>query len=330
MAPNPVNPDLGVRVCGVEERNVFGSGSLRLAAFTAGAVGGLSGAAYGLLQQQSRQARRVIGFPEGAPPSADGVYLPDGSGPYADHPAPALEFAVLGDSSAAGMGVDVAGELPGVLLAIGLAEETGRAVRLRTHAVVGATTRDLANQVDRAIRLAPELVLVIIGANDVTDRILVRTSAELLAASVRTLRAAGGGVVVGTCPDLGAIRPIPQPLRTIARNWSLALGRAQRIATTNAGGHPVPLADLLSPEFLTRADTMFSRDNFHPSAAGYAAAVDILLPALCQEAGVWGGPLPVPPVRSATAEARRPTTRAVDRLNQTIRRRQWFGGRIVP
>lgn len=310
---------------------MVGSGSFRMAALAAGAVGGLSGAAYGLLQQQSRQARRTIGAPDLAPPCADGVYLPDGSGPHADSAEQPLAFAVLGDSSAAGLGVDDPAQLPGVLSAIGLAEETGRPVRLNTHAVVGATSRDLAAQVQLATRVGhPDLVLVIIGVNDVTDRIQVHTSAELLAGAVRELRAAGSRVVVGTCPDLGAIRPIPQPLRAFARSWSLALGKAQRLAADGAGGHAVPLADLLSPEFLTRASEMFSRDNFHPSAAGYAAAVDVLLPALCQEAGVWGGPLPVPPIRSAAADARRPTSRVVARLNQAIQHKQWLGWKISP
>lgn len=293
-----------------------------MAALTAGALGGLSGAAYGLLQQQSRQARRTIGMPEIEPPCADGVYLPDASGPQHSAENP-LVFAVLGDSSAAGVGVDNARELPGVLLAIALAEETGSPVRLLTHAVAGATSRDLPAQVVAATRLGcPDLVLIIIGANDVSDRIEVRTSAALLATAVRSLRSAGSRVVVGTCPDLGAVRPIPQPLRAIARSWSLALGRSQRVATAQAGGHPVPLADLLSPEFLTRANELFSRDNYHPSAAGYAAAVAVLLPALCQEAGVWGGPLPAAPTRSAAADARRPTSRAVARLNQLLHRQR--------
>lgn len=292
-----------------------------MAALAAGALGGLSGAVYGLLQQQTRQAQRTIGAPEAEPPCADGVYLPDGSGPFATSEQAPLTFAVLGDSSAAGVGVDGPEQLPGVLLAVALAEETGRPMRLSTHAVVGATTRALPAQVAAATRSgAPDLVLVIIGANDVSDRIDVRTSAALLADAVAALRAAGSRVVVGTCPDLGAVRPIPQPLRSIARSWSLALGRAQRAATARAGGHPVPLADLLSPEFLTRANEMFSRDNFHPSAAGYAAAAAVLLPALCQEAGVWGGPLPAPPVRSAAADARRPANRVVAWLNTLLHR----------
>ena len=84
--------------------------AFRLALLAAGTAGGLSGAAYGLLTGQSHYARRVIGTPTVEPLRADGIHLPDGTGPVprAELPADAepLEFAMLGDSSAAGLGVE--------------------------------------------------------------------------------------------------------------------------------------------------------------------------------------------------------------------------------
>lgn len=262
---------------------------VRTAAVAAGAVGGITGAAYGLLTEQSRRARIVIGVPAHPPLNADGVYLPDGTGPWPAESAPdPLRFGVLGDSSAAGLGVDTPEQLPGTLLARGLAEESGRPVLLTTYAISGSTTRDLPRQVDRALADPPSVTLTIVGANDVTDRITVRVAAALLGVEVARLRAAGVAVVVGTCPDLGAIRPIPQPLRAVARTWSLLLARAQRAAVQRAGGIPVALADLLSPEFVARPDELFSADRFHPNAAGYDAAASILLAPVCVAAGVGG------------------------------------------
>ena len=104
---------------------------------------------------------------------------------------------------------------------------------------------------------------------------------------MRRLTAAGTAVVVGTCPDLAIIRPIPQPLRSVASNWSLALARAQRAEVRDAGGRVVPLADLLAKEFLARPDELFSDDRFHPSGLGYDLAAGVLLAPLCAEAGVW-------------------------------------------
>ncbi|HEX3588996.1 MAG TPA: SGNH/GDSL hydrolase family protein [Pseudonocardiaceae bacterium] len=267
---------------------MIGYRGFRTAAVVAGAVGGLSGAAYGLLTEQAKQARTVIGRPEAAPLNADGVYLPDRTGPHPFGTGPdPLRFGVVGDSSAAGLGVDLPHQLPGTLLAAGLAEEADRPVLLTTYAISGSTTRDLPDQVDRALADPPTVALVIIGANDVTDRLSVRDSARLLGVQLERLCQAGVNVVVGTCPDLGAIRPIPWPLRSVAQGWSLLLARAQRAAVERAGCVPVSLAALLSPEFFARPDDLFSPDKFHPNAAGYEAAAAVLLAPVCSAAGVW-------------------------------------------
>jgi lysophospholipase L1-like esterase len=261
---------------------------LRTAAVVAGAVGGLSSAAYGLLMAQSERARIVIGEPESPPFNADGVYLPDGSGPHAPGVGvDPLRFAVLGDSSAAGLGVDEAAQVPGVLLAKAMAEEAGRAVLLTTYAISGATTPELAGQVDLALAQPPAVALVIIGANDVSELLSIRDSARLLGVQLSRLREGGAAVVMGTCPNLGTIRPIPQPLRRLTGIWSLMLAGAQRRAVLRAECTPVVLAELLSPEFFARPDDLFSADRFHPNAAGYEAAAAILLAPLCVAAGVW-------------------------------------------
>jgi lysophospholipase L1-like esterase len=295
---------------------------LRFIALAAGTLGGVYGAAYGLLTGQARRAERIIGPPVAPPHLADGVYLPDGSGPVP--PAEedgALRFAMFGDSMAAGLGVDGPDQLPAVVLARGLAEEAGRPVRLDTYAVVGAATRDLPAQVEQALLNPPEVAVIIVGANDVTTLTTVPDAVAGLERVILTLMDTGCGVVIGTCPDLGVIRPIAQPLKSIARTWSLLLARAQRKMAVRIGAIPVPLADLLAPEFLARPREFFSPDQFHPSSIGYEAAASVLLPALCTVAGVWtGGPLPRLPVRSAVAESRRPTARFIARLNLRLGR----------
>ncbi|WP_424184289.1 GDSL-type esterase/lipase family protein [Actinokineospora sp. G85] len=131
------------------------------------------------------------------------------------------------------------------------------------------------------------MAVIIVGGNDVTARLSIPTSAALLATQARRLLAAGTAVVVGTCPDLGAIMPIPQPLRTVARRWSLALARAQARELSRTEAASVPLAALLSPHFLSRPQDLFSADRFHPNGAGYALAAGVLLSSVCTAAGVW-------------------------------------------
>jgi lysophospholipase L1-like esterase len=258
-----------------------GARAIKALIFTAGSVGGLSGAAYGLLNGQSKRARTIIGTPRELPLNADGTYLPDGTGPFLPSHGDALSFAILGDSLAAGLGAESPDLLPGVRLARGLADEVGRPVRLLTHAISGSRTTDLEAQVDRALIDPPDLALVIIGGNDVTSKTSIGMSASLLGRQVVRLMATGTTVVVGTCPDLGIICPIPQPLRTIASRYSLSLARAQRRVLDQIGTQAVSLAALLSPEFLARPDELFSADRFHPNGKGYEFAANVLLAPLC-------------------------------------------------
>jgi hypothetical protein len=98
--------------------------------------------------------------------------------------------------------------------------------------------------------------------------------------SVRRLRAAGCKVVVGTCPDIGAVQPIKPPLRWLARKWSRDLAAGQTIAVVEAGGRTVSIGNLLGPMFEADPVRMFSADHFHPSAEGYARAAAVVLPTL--------------------------------------------------
>lgn len=287
-------------------------------------AGTLSWAAYKHLMGQAAAARGVIGRTTAKPPEADGLYsagcdAPEQwrSGMNAD-----IHLMVFGDSTAAGMGCDTADEVPGVRVARGLAEETDKRIRLSTKAIPGATSKGLAGQVDAMFVAGPppDAALIIVGANDVTKKLSVNRSAERLGDAVDRLRRSGAVVVVGTCPDLGVVTAIPQPLRAVVRTWGHRLADAQREATLLAGGHPVPLADLLAPEFLAAPERMFSADRFHPSAAGYELAAQQLLPVLAEALGEWtGGPLPTLPTVSETAESRRVAAKVTRVANRYLR-----------
>ncbi len=289
----------------------------RLAAAAAYGGGGLSlaGASlYGLLRTEAILARRQIGNADGTPPDATGWY---GHG----RPAPALTLVLLGDSSAAGYGVQAVAETPGAHLASGLAEGAERRVHLLSYAFVGAQTRDLAQQIDAALEVGPDVAVILVGANDVTHSRLPSESVRLLADGVRRLRDADVEVVVGTCPDLGTIEPIMPPLRQIARLWSRRLAAAQTIAVVEAGGRTVSLGSVLGPEFEATPALLFGPDRFHPSAAGYSSLASVLLPSVLAAVGVIPFEELVPeafrgetvlPVAQAAVEASRVTGTEVD------------------
>ena len=247
------------------------------AAYGGGGLGALGAVLYGVLYSQAKQAHRTVGAPRSVPPDGDGLW---GHGP-----GEPIRLAVLGDSGAAGLGVDQAIETPGVLVAAGLSEVAGRPVRLTNVARVGAKSDSLPDQVDRALPAGPEVALIIVGTNDVKERMRPAESVRHLVGAVQRLRESGVEVVVGTCPDLGTIRPVAQPLRFLARQWSRQLAAAQTVAVVEHGGRTVSLGDILGPEFLARPAEMFSPDRFHPSAEGYAAAAAVMLPSVCAAIG---------------------------------------------
>ncbi|MEU6175732.1 SGNH/GDSL hydrolase family protein [Streptantibioticus parmotrematis] len=274
------------------------------AAYGGGGIGLLGGAAVGLLLTEVRLARRVVGGCEDLPPVADGRY---GTEFGADEPPVRLAF--LGDSTAAGQGVRRARETPGALLAAGLAAVAERPVDLVNVALSGAQSDDLERQVSLLLdgsAPAPDVCVIMIGANDVTHRMPLTLSVRYLASAVGRLHDAGARVIVGTCPDLGTIEPVYQPLRWVARRLSRQLAAAQTIGVIELGGRTVSLGQLLGPEFEASPREMFGPDNYHPSAAGYATAAMAVLPTLCSALGLWPeeGQTPTAlPVAVAAAEA---------------------------
>ena len=279
-----------------------------IALATAGALAS-TGTAYlgarNLLVGQAAHTRTVIPKSWEIPPRADGVYT-RGGGPvqrwHRGMPVD-MDLMIFGDSTATGYGCMSAEEVPGVLIARGLAERTGKAVRLSTKAIVGATSKGVAGQVDAMFVAGPppDLAVMMLGANDVTALNGISQSAQRLALSVRKLRSHGAAVIVGTCPDLGLISAIPQPLRSLAHARTSHLARAQAASVRAAGGVPVPLAQALGPQFRAAPELMFSADGFHPSAAAYALAADALLVALVDVLGMEvESPMPDVPAPAGT------------------------------
>ena len=222
-------------------------------------------------------------------PRADGIYLSDGSmvDRVDDAGGRPWTIAMLGDSTAVGYGVRRAAELPGVGLAMQAAAELGRPIRLRTHGLSGVGAADLDRQVTEAQAFTPDLAVIVVGANDIRDKVPPRRSADELGAAVVRLRAARIPVVVGTCPDFGVIEPIPQPLRTLLHTWSRLLATLQERAVLAAGGRAVAIGRVVSPGFAHHPE-LFAADHFHPSGAGYARAVTALLPPVVDELRALG------------------------------------------
>ena len=226
-------------------------------------VGSIVGA--GVMFAELRQARRAI--PERTEaPFADGDFGPEDGRP--------LRLAMIGDSSAAGVGCETDDQTPGALLAAALGERGWR-VHLDVVAVSGSRSADLAPQVSRTLLNPPDIAVICIGANDVTHFIPADSAAPMLGEAVERLRDAGVAVLVATCPDLGTVRPVPQPLRTVGHHLSRRMARLQTREVLLADGLPVDIGRALGHSFRHGQD-LFCHDRFHPSPRGYRALVDAL------------------------------------------------------
>lgn len=258
------------------------SGAARGAAWGGGGLAGAAAAAIGVMVAQGRLAKRAIGHQRWVPPYQDGRFGPA--------TGTSIRLAVLGDSAAAGLGADVAADTVAGVLVRGVLAATGRPVTMTNHAVVGAKSSDLDQQVTRCLSARPHVAVLIIGANDVTHLVPRPVAVRHLTVALERLVGAGTQVVIGTCPDLGTVRPVGPPLRWVARELSRSLAGAQRRAALELGAVPVDLYNLLGPEFEANAETFFAPDHFHPSGIGYRRIGTALLPAVLEVLGV--GPRP--------------------------------------
>lgn len=244
----------------------------------AGSIVGVGAAVLGgrmLLHRQAAMARRRIGKPLGEEAiAADRIWRPS-------YPGDPVELLVLGDSIAAGLGAERRKDTLGGRLAKGVGRRLHRPVRLRTAAIVGAESSMLPEQIAALPPdYRPDVAVIVVGGNDVTHRVPVATSVAHLEDAIAALRVRGAEVVVGTCPDLGALRPVPQPLRALGSRLSRQLAAAQAEASVRGGAQPVSLQRAVGHFFISQPDEMFSLDRFHPSALGYRRTAEALLPAV--------------------------------------------------
>jgi lysophospholipase L1-like esterase len=239
---------------------------------------GVAGAAVLLVGEAVWTATRDY-LPAGSAPPVAGVF--GARGAVAGAP---LRLTMLGDSTAAGVGASATRTTVGGRLAALLAHDLGRRVTLSSVAVPGARATDLAGQVDRALTgERPHVAVILIGANDATHLSPDSDVRDGMRAAIRPLVAAGAGVVVGTCPDMGATPVFPRPLRQVMEWRGREVAKAQTEAVRAAGGIPVDLARQTGPVF--RADPRtFSTDRYHPSDRGYELWAAALLPAVLEAA----------------------------------------------
>lgn len=174
-------------------------------------------------------------------------------------------IAVLGESTAAGCGVDSHDDgFPGALSRI-MAGRIGRPVAWSVVGRHGATARRIRYKLLPQLDEKFDAAVLLAGVNDVLSRRAPQDWGDDLTAIVDDLAARSARVVVAGIPPFDAFPAIPG-----------TLGRflAERAATLDAVSRRVcadrPAASWVDAHVLLPAGAdFFCRDRFHPSAGGY-------------------------------------------------------------
>lgn len=184
---------------------------------------------------------------------------------------PLLRLLILGDSSAAGVGVSdqrdaISGRLTRAL------SKTHR-VEWRLNAVSGATTAATLERLSEQETGPFDIAVVALGVNDITKGATLRRWLGQQRELCERLRSDFGcaHVFVSGVPPIGSFPLLPDPLRWVlaeqGRRWDRAL-----IAMLEGmeGCHHVKAAESLEPH-------QMADDGFHPGAEVYEMWVDAIL-----------------------------------------------------
>ena len=211
-------------------------------------------------------------------------------------PAPAtrpLRFVVLGDSTAAGVGVESAEDSLPYLIAQRVADAESTPVHVVSYGWASARVADLVRQQlpralepIRATETKPflpdaDLIAVVIGSNDATHNTSpgrFRADLRTVLEGIRTAAPSARVVLAGIPAFRGALRGM-EPLIFLADQYARLL---RPVARADAGRAGAAYADLARhvPELIRGRTDVLSSDQFHPSVVGYTAWADVIAEAL--------------------------------------------------
>ena len=175
-----------------------------------------------------------------------------------------LRLLFVGDSSAAGVGVEWQHEALAHQAAEMVATSSKRSVRWNLIAKSGASTRDAIELVKVHANERADIVISALGVNDVTaqngSKRFVGDYKELL--SVVAQRTGAKAAVISGLPPLHILPAAPQPLRWYLGQCARRLDAAlQSLCETHPNARFVSLTWAKASEM--------ARDKFHPGKAQY-------------------------------------------------------------
>jgi lysophospholipase L1-like esterase len=188
---------------------------------------------------------------------------------------PAISLLVLGDSSAASVGIGKTEDGLAAQLSQLIAEQTGRSVRWRAAGFSSATANQIRDYVIPNLAAEPWTHIVIsIGTNDTKNFQSVPRFKKDFGGLLYALRAKWpeARVVWSPVVDLKRVPALPRALGSILEVRAGAVNRMGERLCNERGAVAAGRLPILDPQ------AGFSSDGFHASEAGYRAWAEHMLP----------------------------------------------------
>lgn len=220
-----------------------------------------------LLLQGRQVRRRTLRLPEPTGPR-HGLALPKQT---EANQRPSLQLLILGDSSAAGVGVAQQQDALAMPLAQQLAEDLQRPVAWQLLAKSGLSSADLLAQLSgpwKHCTLGADCVLLVLGVNDCTGGISPKRFGHNIRRILHLLHRANPPaqppqVLLSAVPDMRHMPALPAPLKHYLGCRAKQLDR-QLLALSQTAP---TLHYLATRQHLQVSDC--AADGFHPGASGY-------------------------------------------------------------
>jgi lysophospholipase L1-like esterase len=185
-------------------------------------------------------------------------------------------YTALGDSLTAGVGTDSPEETLPYLLAQDLGQDDKRVI-LSNLAVPGARTSDIIGIfLSKAIEDRPDVVTLLIGVNDIHNHVSAaqfrKNYEEIL---IRLSKETKATIYAVNIPFIGGSDIMLPPYQYF---FDSRVKEFNEIIKELANQYAVQYIDLYSPSvnLFKKSGAHYSRDSFHPSAAGYKIWADII------------------------------------------------------
>jgi lysophospholipase L1-like esterase len=194
---------------------------------------------------------------------------------------PKLTYVVMGDSTSIGQGSDYPSSIGPKTTAVLANDHTVTYVNV---GISGATVKSMREQeLAKAVSYKPDVVLLSVGANDVTHLTKTSAIADNLSHVISSLIASNCNVklVFTGSPEMGSVPRFPWPLKQYAEHRTAVVNATFESVISQ---HQLTFAPIAANtgSFFKAHPELFASDKFHPLAGGYAEWLPTLNTALAE------------------------------------------------